>query len=110
LKFSATGFASVSSSQINLAAAPTATTITEDLPDPSQAGEAVTVKFKVTSDAGTPSGSVQVSDGTDGCTGNLSGGTGSCVLTLSTVGGRTLTATYAGADGFAASSGTAGHM
>jgi Big-like domain-containing protein len=109
LKFSATGFASVSSTQIVLAAAPTVTTITADSPDPSQAGQAFTVQFKVTSDAGTPTGSVQVGDGTDSCSGNLSGGTGSCALTLSTVGSRTLTATYAGADGFAGSSGTEAH-
>jgi len=109
LKFSATGFASVSSTQIVLAAAPTVTTITADSPDPSQAGQAFTVQFKVTSDAGTPTGSVQVGDGTDSCSGNLSGGNGSCSLTLSTVGNRTLTATYAGADGFGGSSDTEGH-
>jgi hypothetical protein len=63
----------------------------------------------VTSNAGTPTGSVQVGDGTDSCTGSLSGGSGSCALTLSTAGSRTLTATYAGADGFAGSSGTEAH-
>ena len=39
----------------------------------------------------------------------LSGGQGSCSIRLNTVGSRTLTATYAGADGFAASSATAPH-
>src|SRR6185436_7243848 len=54
-------------------------------------------------------GSVQVSDGTDSCTGNLQSGSGSCTLALTTVGSRTLTASYAGAGGFMPSSDTEGH-
>jgi adhesin/invasin len=109
LRFAASGFASVTSSQINLGAAPTVTTITDDSPDPSQAGGQVTVQFTVAAATGTPDGSVRVSDGSDQCTGTLSGGQGSCSLVLSTAGSRTLTAEYQGSSGFAASSGTAPH-
>jgi adhesin/invasin len=109
LRFAANGFASVTSPQIDLGAAPSVTTITADSPDPSQTGEQVTVQFTVTAATGTPEGSVRVSDGSDQCTGPLSGGQGSCTLALSTAGSRTLTAEYPGNNGFAASSGTAPH-
>jgi adhesin/invasin len=110
LRFSATGFAAVTSAQINLAAAPTVTTITSDTPDPSRTGDAVTVQFSVTSASGTPTGSVQVKDGGDTCTGTLSGGQGSCSIRLNTTGGRTLTATYTGTEGFGSSNDTESHM
>jgi hypothetical protein len=109
LRFSATGYASVTSQQISLDAAPTTTTITAATPDPSAAGDPVTVQFTVASAAGTPTGTVTVQDGGDTCSGILSGGQGSCSIQLNTVGSRTLTATYAGADGFAPSSATAPH-
>jgi hypothetical protein len=109
LRFSATGFAAVTSQQISLGAAPTTITITSDAPDPSTAGAAVTVQYTVTSGAGTPTGSVTVQDGGDNCSGSLSGGQGSCVIQLNTVGSRTLTASYGGAAGFAASSTTESH-
>jgi hypothetical protein len=109
LRFTADGFAAVTSSQISLTAASTVTTITSDSPDPSDAGAQVTVQFTVSSAAGTPTGSVRVSDGGAECTGALSGGQGSCTLTLSTTGNRTLTAEYQGADGFARSSDTEDH-
>jgi Big-like domain-containing protein len=109
LRFSATGYASVTSQQISLGAAPTTTTITADTPDPSNAGDPVTVQFTVASAAETPTGTVTVQDGGDTCSGTLSGGQGSCSIQLNTVGSRTLTATYAGADGFAPSSATAPH-
>ena len=109
LRFSATNFAAVTSGAINLTPAPTVTTITADTPDPSRAGDQVTVSFTVTSANGTPSGSVQVEDGGNTCTGTLSSGQGSCALGLTTTGSRTLTATYAGANGFGASSDTEAH-
>jgi hypothetical protein len=109
LRFSATGYASVTSQQVSLGAAPTTTTITADTPNPSNAGDPVTVQFTVSSAAGTPTGTVTVQDGGDTCSGPLSGGAGSCTIRLNTVGSRTLTATYAGADGFAPSSATAPH-
>jgi Bacterial Ig-like domain (group 1) len=109
LRFSATSFASVTSTQILLTAAPTVTTITADTPDPSRTGDLVTVSFTVTSATGTPSGSVQITDGSASCTGTLSGGQGSCAIGLTTTGSLTLTATYAAANGFAASSDTESH-
>ena len=109
LRFSADGFASVTSAQISLTAASTVTTITSDAPDPSDAGAQVTVQFTVSSTSGTPTGSVRVRDGGDECSGTLSGGQGSCTITLSNPGDRTLTAEYQGADGFAGSSDTESH-
>ena len=109
LRFSADGFASVTSAQINVTLATTVTTITGDAPDPSVAGAEVTVQFTVTSTSGTPTGTVRVRDGGDECSGELSGGQGSCTLTLSNTGDRTLTAEYLGADGFARSSDNEGH-
>jgi len=44
--------------------------------------------------AGSPTGNVTVSDGSQSCTGTVAAG--QCTLTLTTVGSRTLTATYAG--------------
>jgi hypothetical protein len=52
---------------------------------------------------------VTVSDGVESCSAELSEGGGSCLLGLTTVGDRTLTATYAGSDGFSDSFGTAPH-
>jgi hypothetical protein len=92
------------------AGAPTTTAITSDSPDPSGAGQAVRVDFKVSAASGTPGGSVSVTDGQVSCSGTLSRGTGSCTLALLTVGTRTLTASYAGQNAFAPSSGTASHV
>jgi CSLREA domain-containing protein len=79
----------------------TTTTITSDNPDPSDVGQAVTVGFTVTANApgaGTPTGNVTVSDGVDSCSGTVASGT--CDITLTTIGSRTLTATYAGDSNF----------
>jgi PKD repeat protein len=91
--------------------APTSTTtsITDDSPDPSGPGQPITVSFTVTSIAGTPGGTVTVTDGVDSCTGELAGGSGSCPLALTTSGPRTLTATYQGGSDFTGSVGTASH-
>jgi CSLREA domain-containing protein len=81
--------------------ADTTTTITSDTPDPSDVGQAVTVNFTVAPiapGAGTPAGNVTVSDGVDSCTGTVSAGT--CNVSLTTPGARTLTATYAGDGNF----------
>jgi hypothetical protein len=81
--------------------ADTTTTITSDTPDPSNVGQAVTVNFTVapvSPGAGTPTGNVTVSDGVDSCTGTVAAGT--CNITLTTQGARTLTATYAGDSNF----------
>ena len=88
----------------------TFTGITSNTPNPSVAGQSVTVNFNVLATApgsGTPTGNVTVSDGVDSCTGTVAAGT--CNVILTTVGTRTLTATYAGDSNFNGSSGTASH-
>jgi hypothetical protein len=92
-----------------VAKADTTAAITGDSPDPSGAGQAVTVTYTVTVDppgSGTPTGNVTVTDGTDSCTGTVAAGT--CSITLTTVGSRMLTATYAGDANFNASPASAG--
>ena len=64
----------------------------------------MTVNYTVSVDApgaGAPSGNVTVSDGVDTCTATVAAG--QCTLALSTIGSRTLTATYAGDSNFNAS-------
>jgi PKD repeat protein len=109
LVFEAVGFAPVTSGVIAVSAIGTTTTITGDLPDPSQVGTAFTVSFRVASEGPTPTGNVTVSDGVQSCVGALSNGTGSCQLSSSTAGERTLTATYAGTPGLTGSSDTEAH-
>lgn len=80
---------------VTVNSAATTTAITSHTPDPSQAGQAVSVGYSVTaSGPGTPTGNVTVSDGTDSCTGTVAAG--SCSVTFSSAGARNLTATYAG--------------
>ena len=59
------------------------------------------MNYTVAAGAGTPTGSVTVSDGVDSCTGTVAAGT--CSIALTTVGARTLTATYAGDANFSSS-------
>lgn len=82
----------------------TTTAITGHVPDFTGPGEPVTVSFAVapTASAGElPTGTVTVTDGVDSCTGTLTSGSGnvaegSCQLTLTTLGTRSLVATYSG--------------
>jgi large repetitive protein len=77
----------------------TTTTITSNIPNPSTHGNAVLVHFTVTAatDYKAPTGKVTVNASTgESCTGTLVNGSGSCSVTLNTVGASTLTATYAG--------------
>ncbi len=71
-------------------------------------GQAVVVNFSVTPTSGTPTGSVTVSDGVDSCTGTVESGI--CTITLTTLGTRTLTATYAGDANFNGSNDTELHQ
>ena len=87
-----------------VAAASTTIVITSDLPDPSVAGVPLPVAYTVAvvaPGAGTPTGNVTVSDGVDSCTAPVAAGT--CSITLTTLGGRILTATYAGDANFGGS-------
>jgi hypothetical protein len=89
----------------------TATSITDDSPDPSDSGQPFAVHFRVSSDQGTPTGlvTVTVAGQRDGCSGSLEGGAGSCTLTLTRAGTYTLTAAYGGDDRFEASSAVETH-
>jgi PKD repeat protein len=110
LVFTAPDFGGVRSNPVEVSAMATQTTITSDSPDPSAAGAVVTVGFRVAASGVIPNGTVTVTDGNQSCTGTLSGGSGSCQLALSTVGQRTLRATYSGAAGLSRSSDTEGHQ
>src|SRR5262249_1891518 len=93
----------------------TTTTITSDAPDPSVVGQAYMVNVSVVPVSpvvGTPSGSVNVTDGAGrSCTiASFGAGTRSCSLMSSTPGAKTLTATYAGDTNFNGSSGIAGYQ
>jgi len=94
--------------------AASATSITTDLTPVTFVGDAYTVAVSVTATglgAGTPTGSVTVSDATDDCVVTLSGGTGSCLLTSSTAGRpKTISAAYAGDLDFTGSADNATHI
>ena len=90
--------------------AATTTAITSDAPDPSNVGQGYTVQWTVTvtaPGAGTPTGNVTVSDGTDSCVAAVAAG--QCVVTSTTSGAKTLSATYAGDANFTTSAGTTSH-
>jgi VCBS repeat-containing protein len=110
LIFAAAGYTSVTSSAIDVQKASTTTTISSDNPDPSAPNAAVTVAFTVTSSAGTPTGTVQVtaSGGSESCSASVAAG--SCAITLTATGNRTLTATYSGDASFERSSDTESHQ
>ena len=98
-------------SQVNKA--DTTTIITADMPDPTVEGVNVTVTYSVSvvlPGVGTPTGNVTVtvSGGSETCTGTVAAG--SCVLTPTSTGMRTLTATYAGDANFAGSFDTEAHQ
>jgi hypothetical protein len=83
----------------------TTMTISTHSPDPSAQGAVVTVHYGVSVDApgaGTPTGTVTVSDGVSGCTATVAAG--ACNIVLTTAGSRTLIAGYAGDGNFRASS------
>jgi uncharacterized repeat protein (TIGR01451 family) len=89
-------------------AADTTTTITGHSPNPSLVGQPVTISFAVAAvapAAGTPSGSVTVTDGTISCTATVAAG--QCALTFASAGSHSLTASYAGDANFNGSSAAA---
>jgi hypothetical protein len=77
--------------------AATATTVMSDLSAATVVGEAYTVAVTVVAVApgtGTPGGSVTVSDGAETCSAPLTAGAGSCALTSTTAGPKSVTGTY----------------
>jgi len=101
-------YASATASQSTTAVKLGSTTvIASNTPNPSSAGQAVAVGFNVTG-SGSPTGTVTVNASTgETCSGPLSAGAGSCSLTFSTTGSRTLTATYGGDANFTGSASAA---
>ncbi len=93
--------------------ASTSTTITADTPDPSVTGQPYTVSFTVAAvspGSGYPDGSVTISDAEASCSGTLTNGSGSCALTSTSAGTKTLTATYGTSSvNYLTSSGTTAH-
>lgn len=95
--------------------AATSTQITANTPDPSAIDQPVTVQFSVTAPAGAVSsfaplnGNVEVSDGLHSCTGTLlaitsgTAASGSCMLSFSIGGNRSLVARYQTSENFAGS-------
>jgi len=81
------------------------TTTVASSPTTSVTGQPVTVKFKVAAVSpgkGTPTGTVTVSDGAgDMCSATVA--TGSCVITITAAGSKTLTGSYSGDSNFASS-------
>jgi Pro-kumamolisin, activation domain/Bacterial Ig-like domain (group 3) len=107
----ATGFAASTSAAlsqvVNSTSAATTTTLTSSL-NPSTVGQSVTFTAHVTSSGGTPTGTVTFKDGaTTLGTGTLAAGTTTFATTALAAGTHSITAVYAGATGFAASTSAA---
>jgi len=91
---------------------PTITTLTTTNTPPYQTGQSINLTVTVTNAPGgsttTPTGTVTISGQESGCTTpiTLVNGSGTCTVTFSTPGSKTLTATYSGDAGHAASTGT----
>jgi uncharacterized repeat protein (TIGR01451 family) len=87
--------------------------IASETPDPSTPVAPVTVSATlgvVSPGAGTPTGTIVVSDGVDSCEILVGSADSSCTLALSTHGLRTLTASYTGNGNFNASSAQTTHL
>ncbi len=89
----------------------TATIITSDIPDPSVVGQAVVVGATVIS-AGftTPTGKVVIKGANSNCTIFLAGGSGSCSVSFTSAGSKTLKAAYKGDANNATSKGSDSHF
>jgi len=91
---------STASVQLTVNPVDTTTTITKTTPNPSSVGQAVTVSFRVlqaVTNKIKPTGSVTVNASSgESCVGTLALGKGTCSLTFTSSGARTLTASYPG--------------
>jgi hypothetical protein len=88
----------------------TITTITSDLPDPSLVNQNVTVTVTVMGGMTIPTGTVTITGANTNCSITLSNGAGSCVVKFTSVGAKTITATYGGDSAHPASSDTEAHQ
>ena len=95
---------------------PTTTTIVSDLPDPSVTGQSYAVSVQVAATSTSPTGTVNVSDGSATCVITLAAvaipnSSGVCNLSSTSAGNKTLTATYVPAStAFAASNASTTHL
>jgi Lamin Tail Domain/Bacterial Ig-like domain (group 3) len=87
----------------------TVTTITADTPDPSLVNQNVTVSVTVVGGTTTPTGTVAITGANTNCAITLTNGSGSCTAKFSSVGSKTLTATYSGDGTHPASNDTEPH-
>lgn len=85
------------------------TTINSDTPDPSTPSENVAVSVTVSGSGATPTGTVAITGADTNCTITLASGTGSCNVVFTTVGSKTITATYSGDGSYSGSSSTTAH-
>jgi hypothetical protein len=111
LRFSAAGLKPTTTRAIDVAALQVATTtsIVRISPDRGTALSPVTVTFRVTSTGtDTPPGTVRVAAGGDGCSAATT--VGSCSFVPATGGAKTITASYAGSDGYEASDASASYQ
>ena len=94
---------------VHLAKSASTTTITGSTPNTSYLNQSYPVYISVSGSYGTPSGTVNISDGSAGCVATLSGWAGSCPLISTTLGSKTLTASYSGDLANNPSTGNASH-
>ena len=85
------------------------TTINSDTPDPSTPSQNVAVNVTVSGSGATPTGTVAITGADTNCTITLASGSGSCNVVFTTVGSKTLTATYSGDGSYSGSSSTTAH-
>ncbi len=111
----ASALTDATSSDFDIGQGATTTAITGRVPSASVTGQSVTISYDINVTApaaGSLTGSVQVSDGTQSCSGGINAGTGggNCPIAFSTVGDHDLTATYSGNTNFTGStSGAVAH-
>jgi hypothetical protein len=92
--------------------AATSITITQDTPDFSLVGDVITVRWNLTSPGDVPlTGTITltVSGGSETCSSSAALGNGSCDLTFTVNGSRTITASYGGDANYNGSNDTEGH-
>ena len=103
------GSSSTTSHTVSLASGVSVTTINSDTPDPSTPSQNVAVNVTVSGSGATPTGTVAITGADTNCTITLASGSGSCNVVFTTVGSKTLTATYSGDGSYSGSSSTTAH-
>ncbi len=104
---------STNTAAITVTKANTTATVTSNLSTATVTGQSYTVAFSVVAAFGfsptAATGNVQVSDGSQTCSSTINGGgTGSCLLTSTSAGNKTITATFLGDANFNSSPASAG--